>query len=547
MVSLKYLSRYKDLALLFIKYGRSDIVKLLNMEVPESHALEKNPPIGELAEDLQKLGPTFIKLGQLLSTQTEFIPQEYQEALSKLQDNVHPFSFQEVKEIVENELHTEIKNAFSEFNPEPLAAASLSQVHEAMLHSGTHVAVKVQRPNIRDKIIEDLNMLEELGNFLDHNKLLGKNYFWEDRIKSLRKSLLNELDFRKEARNLTIFAENLKEFSSIIIPLPIEDYTTSKVLTMEFMAGTKITTLHPLLKLDIPSKNLAEELFKAYLKQIFVDGFVHIDPHPGNLFLTDENKIALFDVGMVEYIPPRMQQDLLKLLLAISENRGEEAAEIVIKLGKSTEDFEYHPFYQETANLISESQTNDWKEMAVGKLLLEIVRIASDHELQLPSKFNTLGKTLLNLDSVIKSLDFTLNPNNLIKENLPSILQRRMRHMFSLASFSNIFLEMGDLIYTLPGRINNFLNVLERNELKIRVHSIDERKLMVGFEKIANRIALGLVLASLIIGAALLMPIQTSFQIFGYPGLAILLFLLACFGGVFFILNILINDEKLKK
>ncbi|MCE5317293.1 MAG: hypothetical protein LLG04_08015 [Parachlamydia sp.] len=547
MLALKHFSRFKDLTWLLIKYGRSDIVKQMGGEIPVSDTPQSVVVAQELTADLQKLGPTFIKLGQMLSSQVEFLSPSDQESLSKLEDNVEGFPFEEIEKIVTTELGVKLKDAFLEFEREPLAAASLSQVHKAVLHSGRVVAVKVQRPGIKEKVIEDLNFLQQVAKFFDKNKLFPKHYYWEDKIKSLRTALLNELDFLKEANNLTIFAANMKEFEWLTVPLPVKDYTTARVLTMEYVSSRKITTLHPLIKMDLDGDKLSEELFNAYLKQIFIDGFVHIDPHPGNVYLTDSNQIVLLDLGMVERIPPQMQQDLLKILLALSEGKGEEVAELVIKMGHREENFQPYKFREEIADIIVQNQNLNLQDYAVGKLLLNIARCAAQNELHLPQKFTTLGKTLLNLDRITKVLSPTLNPNAFIQNNVADLLRRRMNSILTEGTFTNLLLEVSDLALHLPAKINAFLELLSKNEFKLHIQTLDEARLMRGFEKIANRIAFGMILAALIIGSTLLMSHDTTFKLFGYPGLAILFFMGASIGGLLFLFNIIINDRKSKE
>lgn len=544
MISIKHLPRYKDLAVLFYKYGRSDLVEEMGIEIPET--AKTRAEAKELTKDLEQLGPTFIKLGQFLSTQVGFLPEAYQEALANLQDSVPPFSFEEVERIVSSELGVRLNQAFKEFNPIPLAAGSLSQVHEAVLPSGLVVAVKVQRPGIREQIVNDLDMFEELAEFLDKSQIIGNHFYWEEKVKSFRTALLNELDFRKEAQNLHVFSKNMAEFKDIIIPLPVDDYTNEKMLTMEYISSENIMKIHPLVRMDLNGKELAEELFQAYLKQFFIDGFVHIDPHPGNVYLTDTHKIALLDLGMVEHMSPQFQQELLKILIAVSDSKGEEVADLVIKLGHRDDDFQYYKFREEISDLVVEREHSTLEDAAIGALLIEITRVASQYNLRLPPKFNTLGKTLINLEKIVRKLAPHINPNVFIQDNVAALLRRKMTDKLSTSNMSAFLLEVTDLAQHLPARINTFLDGITKDEWKLKIQTVDETRLMNAFEKVANRIALGLVLAALIVGAALLMRVETDFRIFGYPGLAIVLFLAASVGSLLFILNILINDKRVK-
>ena len=548
---LKHLKRYKDIALLLIKYGRSDVVKhvglheALDLDVsPESTAREVKSDA--LAKDLEKMGPTFIKLGQLLSTRADFLPPAYIHALTRLQDKIDSFPFEQVEAIVAEELGVRISKAFSAFEAKPLAAASLGQVHRAAMHDGRVVVVKIQRPGIREVIAEDMEVLEQITRFLDRHTQWGKRYEFGKMLEEFRRSLDRELDYRQEAHNLTTLGANLQEFPEIVVPTPIGDFTTSRVLTMEYISGKKITDLSPLAQLDFKGTELAEELFHAYLKQILVDGFFHADPHPGNVFLTDDRRIALLDLGMVGYITPELQENLLQLLLAVSDGRGDDVAGIAIKIGGIKANFLENAFRQRIAGLVSENQGSKMDQIPMGRVVLEITQIAGDNGLQVPAELTMLGKTLLNLDMVGKTLDPTFNPSASIRSNAEKIMQQRVWKAFTPTNLLGGVLEVKDLLMRLPRRFNRILDMIARNELKVSVDAIDENVIIDGLQKVANRITMGLILAALIIGAALLMRVDTSFRIFGYPGLAILCFMGAGGVGILLIIQILIKDHRSK-
>ena len=548
-LSLKpqHLKRYKDVAVLLMKYGRSDLVKAagldptLDDESPAATATD--PAASELANDLERMGPTFIKLGQLLSTRPDILPLPYLQALTRLQDRVEPFSFEEVEGIVISELGVRLSKAFSEFEAKPLAAASLGQVHRAAMRDGRPVAVKVQRPDIRERVMEDLDALEEIAEFLDHHTEMGRRYGFVQILDEFRRSLLRELDYRQEAQNLTLLRRNLSEFSAIVVPAPIEDYTTSRVLTMEYVSGTKITTLSPVALLEVNGAALAEQLFRAYLKQILVDGFFHADPHPGNVLVTEGGQIALLDLGMVGRIAPRLQEPLLQLLLAISEGHSDDAVRFALKVGEVRPDFDEPEFSRRVADLVGRNQDAELRNMQVGKAVLEIGRISGDVGLRLPSELTMLGKTLLNLDQIAEALDPTFNPNASVRRNAAEIMRGRLLKSASSGNMFGGILELKEFMERLPGRVNKILDTVANNQLEVKVDAIDEARLMAGFQKVANRITLGLLLAALIIGAAMLMHVETTFRILGYPGLAIIFFLLAAGGGIALMLSILLKDE----
>ncbi|HEY3040951.1 MAG TPA: AarF/UbiB family protein [Pyrinomonadaceae bacterium] len=553
MVSLKpeRLKRYKDVALLLVKYGRSDLVKQAgledSLEADETMLAETAPRAEELAADLEKLGPTFIKLGQLLSTRADLLPAPYLEALSRLQDQIEPFPFAEVDQIVSAELGVRLSKAFAEFDTQPLAAASLAQVHLARMRDGREVVVKVQRPNIREQIVEDLDALGEIAHFLDAHTELGKRYDFENMLKDLRSSLLRELDFKLEANNLITFSANLREFERIIIPDPIDDFCTSRVLTMEYIPGKKITELSPLRLMEIDGPGLARELFRAYLKQILLDGFLHADPHPGNVFLTEDDQIALLDLGMVARLLPGLRDNVLRLLLAIAEGRGEEAAEVTIRMGEPKPRFDKAEFSKRIAELVAENADANLTRLNSGKVVLEITRISADCWFRLPSEFTMVAKALLNLDRVVFTLDPNFEPTTTIRQRAIEILQRNLVQSVSPVNLIGGVVELKEFAEKLPGRINKILDTVGNNEFKVNVDAIDEKIVLEGLQKVANRISLGLILAALIVGASMLMRVETSFRIFGYPGFAMIFFLLAAIAGIGLAVTIIMTDVKARK
>jgi ubiquinone biosynthesis protein len=553
-ISLKpeHLKRYKDIAWLLLKYGRSDVVKQAGMDASidveevitdKAQAQEAE----EFAKDIEKLGPTFIKLGQLLSTRPDILPPAYMQALSRLQDNVEAFSFADIEEIITSELGVRISKAFSEFDADPIAAASIGQVHRARMRDGREVVVKVQRPKIREHILKDLEALAEISELIDNHTEVGQRYEFQTMLEEFRKSILRELDFRLEANNLITLHRNLAEFDSIEVPLPIEDFTTSRVLTMEHVRGKKITALSPLERIELDGDKLADELFHAYMKQLLVDGFFHADPHPGNVFLTDKGKIALLDLGMAARIAPGLQEKLLQLLLAISENHPDEAATLALQIGEIKTGFDEPTFRRQVADLIAQNQDSNLAEIQVGRIVLEVTKMSGENALRMPQELTMLGKALLNLDQVSHTLAPNFNPNEAIRKNAATIMQRRMLKSLSPGNIFVGVLEMKDFVQRLPGRFNKILDKLADNQMKVKVDAIDEVKLMEGLQKIANRITLGLVLAALIVSAAMLMNVPTTFRIFGYPGLAMMFFLAAATGGVILVFNILFGDEKAQK
>jgi predicted unusual protein kinase regulating ubiquinone biosynthesis (AarF/ABC1/UbiB family) len=546
-LSLKpeHLKRYKDIARLLVQHGRGDLVKGIDPDDPI--AAETGDVTGgdpeKLARDLEALGPTFIKLGQLLSTRSDLLPGPYVDALARLQDKVEPFSFAEVEEIVSTELGVRLSKAFQEFESQPLAAASLGQVHRARMRDGRQVAVKVQRPNIRQVILEDLEAFEQIAGVIDRHTDVGRRFAFKDMLDEFRKTLLRELDYRREAQNLTLLAANLKEYDRLVIPRPIEDYSTARVLTMDYVRGTKITEMSPLARIDIDGRALADDLCRAYLDQILVDGFFHADPHPGNLLVTGDGRLALLDLGMVARIDPNLQEQLLKLLLALTDGRGNEAARVTVQIGTTLEDYDETRYRRVVSDLVGSYQNVTGEQIQVGRVIIGLARVAAENGVRPAPELTMMGRALMQLDESARALDPDFNPNETVRQYSDSLMRR---HMLKKLSPGNIFasaLELQEFVQQLPGRMNSVLDNLAGNKIQIKVDAFDETRLMDNLQKIANRIALGLVLAALIVGAALLMQVQTRFRLFGYPGLAMILFLLAAACGFILVVSIFLNDD----
>ncbi|HEU5257607.1 MAG TPA: AarF/UbiB family protein [Vicinamibacterales bacterium] len=535
------LGRYGDIAWFVAKYGRAEFVtRALNgADTPSADPADAET----FARDLESLGPTFVKLGQILSTRADLLPPAYLDALARLQDQVEPFPYEDVERIVREELGVRVSHAFVEFDRLPIAAASLGQVHRAVLRGGREVAVKVQRPGIHEQVEQDLSAFHEIAAVIDRIGA-APNMDAARVVDEFKRTLMSELDYREEARNLVTIAHRLRDFEHIVVPLPVDDFTTPRVLTMDYVAGTKITAVSRVEWTEVDGIALADDLFRAYLQQILIDGVFHADPHPGNVLLTPDRRIALIDLGMIGRISSTAQEQLFKLILAISEGRGDDAAEILISLGERHEDFNESEMRRAIADLIGRFHRVTMREMNVGRVMLEMSRSSSKHGLKMPPELALLGKTLLHLDEVGRVLDPEFDVNASLRRNASSVMRRRMVKSATPANVFSAAMDVREFAERLPGRVNRILDALAANDLRFKVEVIDQGSIIDGLQKVANRIALGLVLAALIVGAAMLMRIPTSLTIFGYPWLAMLLFLAAAAGGFWMAWTILAGDVR---
>lgn len=552
-MALEQLDKYTKFFGFILKYYNSDIVKSTTNSAMNEMTLEEIPKDDfndqpeELVEDLKRMGPTYVKLGQLLSTRPDLLPDNYLVALVGLQDNVETISYQEVEKIFEEEIGVKISKAFVDFNPVPLASASIGQVHKAVLHSGREVAVKIQRPGVRKNFFDDLDALKQMAAIAVSHSKEAKKYAIDDVVEELRYILLNELDYHKEAQNLIVLKENLKEYSNLVIPRPVVGYSSSKVLTMDFIDGKKITSLGHLKKLETDFNPLIDDLVEAYLKQIIVDGFAHADPHPGNIHLTSDDQIALMDLGMVAKFSPKMMEKIMMLLVGMSKKDGDAITEALLEMSdynSATANIEN--FRKNINRLVLESTSTKAEDMETGRIVLQMNRIAADDGIKLPVELNILGKILLNLDQIIAVLTPKYNLQQAIQKFIQRMVNKKIKQELKPENVYGLLLDNKKLAENLPGRLNKITEKLANNEFEIKINAIDETRLTDGFQKVANRITSGLIIAAMIIGAALLMRIPSSYSILGYGILPFIFFLIAIGLGLFLVYNIMFKDQSFR-
>lgn len=543
----KYLQFFKFI----LKYRNMDIFADQELSDSEFYSAEKrewehNPE--ELVKDLKKMGPTYIKLGQLLSTRSDLLPEPFLEALSALQDDVERISYEEVQEVFQEEIGDRISKAFASFDPEPIAAASIGQVHKAVLHSGKQVAVKIQRPGIRKKFLEDLDTLMNLSEKAEAYFKESRKYSIHETVEELRYILLQELNYTKEAENLVRLKENMEEFTLLFVPGIVEDYCSSRVLTMEFVEGQKVTSLSPFQLQELPREKMVDDFVKGYLKQIIVDGFAHADPHPGNIHVMKSGKLALMDLGMVARFDDSIKENILKLMIGLGENDGEEVTKVLLEMSHYDErEADVENFRRNVLRKVQENRDKKAEELQNGKTIMEINKIAAQMQIKLPIEFVSLGKILLNLDLIIAFLAPEYNFQKTIRNYVQNLMRKNMLQELKTGNVLRNILESKELLENLPHRLNKLTEDLSENKFRIKMDVFDEHRFILAFQKVANRITSGLIIASLILGAALIMRIPTAWTLWGYPGFAVILFVFAALIGFYLMYQILFKDEENRK
>ena len=542
------LARTAQILRFLLKYRSAGVFTGLDLDAADAEhapppATEGKPE--EFVDDLEALGPAFVKIGQALSTRPDMVPPAYLAALERMQDEVAPVPLDVIRAVVEDELGVRINKAFDSFDETPLGCASLAQVHRATLRSGRQVAVKVQRPGVADAIRTDLDALASLAGRADRMTDLGRRVHFADWVHEFRKTLLAELDYRTEAENLVRFASHFRDYPELYVPAPVWDYTRGRVLTMELVTGTKVTELTGLRRTEQKLDRLAAALMRGYLDQVFVYGEIHADPHPGNLLVTPDGRLALFDLGMIAHVPPKQRERLLKLLFAAVDGRGEEVANEAIDLGTRLEDFDAERFVREIGHMVARYAAHSGQQgRSEGRLMLELVRLATACGLRTPPELSLLGKTLLNLQQVAGLLDPDIDMKRVVEDHLEHVMRQRLRRSMSSSNIAGELIEVQALLREAPRKVSDLLSLLSENRLQVRMTGFD--KLMESLQKIANRIAAGLVTAALILASALMMRIETRTTLFGYPAIALLLFLVGSGLGIAIVLSALLGDRRAK-
>lgn len=546
MLKTRHIGAYRDLLVLFTRYGRRDFrlnlrpEELLFAEEAEAPA---EPDVRQraaaFAASLKKMGPTYVKFGQLLSTRPDIVPSEYITELEALQDDLEPFSFADVEKIVEEELGGRISKIFETFESVPIAAASLGQAHRAVLRDGREVVVKVQRPNIRERVRQDLDVFAEIAQALESHTDLGKRLNLVGAIEQARIAMLAELNYLQEARNAEILRNNLADFPEIYVPAVVNDLTSPRVLTTELVKGRKVSKLTSLAMIERDYAELAGVLTRAYLKQICVDGFWHSDPHPGNVFIRDvddEPQIVLLDFGMVARISSEFQDEVIKLLLAVSSNRGSEVADACVRMSQPQESFEATRFVREISIVVSAVHDVAASDINVGQLIFNVISIANNNNLKAPSELTMLAKTLLHLDTITKRLDPDYDPQQVIRDYAERLITQKLAQKFNPRNFYPALLDLNQLVLDFPHRAREIVDLTAAGRLTFGIKLTQAEEFLAGIHKVANRITVGVVIAAIVIASALMMDSQPVMAMIGYIAATVI--------GLYVVVSTLLHDRR---
>ncbi|MDR7076554.1 ubiquinone biosynthesis protein [Neobacillus niacini] len=517
---IRHIQRYRDIVYAFTKYGFGFVMKELGLldllSVPKRVFVEGNISLNSRTTGerirlfLEDLGPTFVKIGQIASTRPDIIPDDILQELVKLQDQVSIFSFDEVKRILEQELADSLENSFAEFCETPLAAASIGQVHSAVLLTGERVAVKIQRPNIISVIETDLEILQDLARLAESRIDWVERYQIRTIVEELSRSLREELDYENEGRNAEKIDKQFRNDSKVHIPKVYWEYTTKKVLTMEFIDGVKLNEIDMLDQVGYDTKVLGEKVVNALFHQILIDGFFHGDPHPGNIVALPGQVIAFMDFGMVGRITSEMRSHIASFVIALMRKNTAEVVRTIISMGLVPDDVELKQLHADVDKLREKYIDVPFSQMSVGTAVNELFSVAYRHKIQIPTDLTILGKTLLTLEGTVEKLNHEISILAVAEPFGRQLLMERFKPK-NVAEFAwSNFTEYGDILQEFPKTIKEFTSVMKKGKMQIEITTPEMDPVLKKLNRISNRLsfsivllAFSIILVGIIIGASL--------------------------------------------
>jgi ubiquinone biosynthesis protein len=500
---MRHISRYRDIAIALFRHGFGIVVEEIGfaqmLTFPQRLFFEPkrkdSKTVGErIRLVLQELGPTFVKLGQIASTRSDLLPEEIICELEQLQDRVPPFSFQDVREIIQEELGDELENLFHHFEDTPLAAASIGQVHQAILRSGEKVAVKIQRPNITSVIETDLEILQDLAVLAEHRLEWAARYQIRDMVDEFSKSLRAELDFTMEGRNAEKISRQFRNDPFIHIPKVFWEYSTKKVLTLEYVDGVKLNEPDKLMKNGYNPKRLAERLANAMFQQIFNNGFFHGDPHPGNVLALPGEVIAFIDFGMVGRLTPEMKYHVSSLVIALMRQSTDGVIKAILQMGLVPDDVNMVKLRGDVEQLREKYYGVPLSQISIGEAVNDLLRTAFCHSIRIPADLTLVGKTLLTVEGVVEHLDPAFRIFDIAEPFGRQLLQERLHPKRVAETVWKRVFDYGELLFDLPRHMKDVTSLIKRGRLRLEIAAPELDLLLKKLDRVSNRLSFSIVL-----------------------------------------------------
>jgi ubiquinone biosynthesis protein len=485
---------------------------------------------------LESLGATFVKLGQLLSTRADLLPPEYIAELARLQDQVPPCPFEQIRTVVEGDLGGELSRHFRSFDREPAAAASIGQVHLATLGNGTPVAVKVQRPEIAEVIEIDLSILQGIARFLDrHAQVPGISSF-EELLEEFARAIRDELEYPLEGRNAERFGELNAGRPAVAAPAVMWDFSGPRVLTMERLEGVKVSELaaHP--SPPLTGGEVMQILVEVYLHGILVDGFFHADPHPGNLAVLPDKRLAFVDFGLMGRLPARVREQLADLFVAVLRRDAEAITSGLLEMGIARGEVDRPAMSRDVEHMLARYYGMPLKRLPAERMLEESLQVAFRHHLILPPDLALAAKTVSTLDGLGRQLDPEFNLSEAAQPIAAAIVAERIAPGRVASDLFHGLRDLNRAVRKLPDQLAGVLDRVATGNLQLRVQHEQLQKPISQLHLMMNRLSFSLIIGALILGSALVLQADIGPFLWGVPAVGVVGFAVGTIWGLWLLL-----------
>lgn len=539
----KHLGRYREITQILSKHGFGYLLEAIPANLHWFNLWQKKRSVEparitaeRLRQVLEELGPAFIKLGQLLSTRPDLLAPVYLEQLEQLQENVSPEPFTVIKRTIETEFKKPLDHIFPTIDPCPLATASIGQVHRGRLTNGTEIVVKVQRTGIVERVKVDLEILADVAEFLEARLDWARRQRLRSLVAEFSETLRDELDYTTEAHNAQRLRANLRAFQNIIIPRIYWEYTSAKVLVLQYHAGDKIPVFS---SPATPTRaKLARQLVAAVFQQIIADGFFHADLHPGNIRLNANGQLVLLDFGMMGRIDTQVQEQLALLLIQVISKDLDGLTDTLIHLDTLSGDTDRNGFRREIFFLLDKHLHHSLKQLSLGRILQDLIRIVLKYQIVLPREFISVFRTLILLEGVLERLDPSLNWMELAAPLAQKILQEHWKPEYILKKNGKYLQHVSGNLLRLPESFNQTLQKAAAGKLRVTLEHQNFDQFILKINLIGNRLAFSLIIAAIIVGTSLIAQ-RTDFSfLWGLP-ISELGFIIALLMGIWLLISII--------
>lgn len=542
--NIRSLKRYRQVLGVLIKYGFGQVIEQLNinyyLELGKrivtlgtiSQEIERLTPPERLRMAMEELGPSFVKLGQILSTRPDIVPKDYADEFRKLQDKVPSVPFEDIRHQIAAEFESPVDELFASIDPDPIAAGSIAQVHRGRLHSGEEVVLKVRRPGIIKILETDLDILAGLAYLVEHHLPTMELYDPSGAVREFRRTIFREVDFTREGHTTDRFSGYSEDNPDAYTPRVFWPQTGETVITLEYVEGVKVTSFEELEKQELDRKKIAENCASILLEQILVHGLFHGDPHPGNIMVLPDERICFLDYGMIGRLDEELKQQLAELLMAVLERDADRIINLLIYSAELTDEIDRTALKRDILEFIDDYYDLPLSDFNTGRMLTDFIDILTRFRIRFPADLILLAKALVTLEGVARQLDPEFNLVVYLKPQVEQLIRSRLSPLWLSRELIGIGRNYSSLIRQLPQDLRELIHRINRNKFKIDLEHRGLERLITDLDKSSNRISFSLIIAALVIGSSLIMQTDKGPMLFDFPILGLLGYSIAAFLGL---------------